>query len=316
MTDKEQVELQRINILAEFKINFISTPEHEYKEGTYRLDVPTLYGRQADVRFEYAAGKGYVQLYDYPIDAKALNNLRTPQDPLSNFLSYDSEFEPTYQAICEEANSAARRAIEYVKFFLGRYEIADEATSYIDDFTWSDDLNGPYYSIPGKISWNLKIREQIPLDYEVRAQLQIGLENNILPFVAMRHIYRALQEKNPRFKWIDATIAAELAIKEALIRKEPLLAALIEHVPSPPLNKLYGEIMEKYFGVRSRFCRTVSNGASIRNKLIHQPLENKVSESEAEDYVSEVLIAINDLYSLLYPNWSVAKEMEKIRYLC
>jgi hypothetical protein len=40
-----------------------------------------------------------------------------------------------------------------------------------------------------------------------------------------------------------------------------------------------------------------------------------VTDSEADDYVSQVLVAINELYGLLYENWSIAKDVRDVRYL-
>jgi len=305
----------KINICAEFKINFRHNPDHANEVDWYRLDVPTYYGNMADVRFGYFEGKGVVQLYDFPLSPKALEYMNSPTDPLLNFLSFPPDFESTYQSICLELNSAVRRVLEYVKFFLGRYEISDEVASEISTFTWAMDRNShEYRHSPGKISGKIGVNFQQELNHDIRLKLQHGINENIQPFFAMRHIYRAIQEKNPKFKWIDATIAAELAIKEALIRKEPKLAALIEHVPSPPLSKLYGELMEIYLGRRSEFCKILNEGAAIRNKLIHQPLEHRVTESQAEDYAGQVLIAINELYGLLYPDWEVAVSVAKVRH--
>jgi hypothetical protein len=58
---------------------------------------------------------------------------------------------------------------------------------------------------------------------------------------AFRHLHRAENERDdPRHAWIDATIAAELAIKEFFILYKPELAPFVLEVPSPPLSKLYG----------------------------------------------------------------------------
>jgi len=306
----------KINICAEFKINFLRKPDHPDKGEWYRLDVPTSYQNMADVRFGYFEGVGAVQLYDFPVSPKALEYMNSPTDPMLVFLSFPPDYESTHQSICLELNSSVRRVLEYVKFFLGRYEISDEVATEISTFTWAMDRNShDYRNCPGKISGKIGANFQQELNYDVRLKLQQGIDRNIQPFFAMRHIYRAIQEKNPKFKWIDATIAAELAIKEALIRKEPKLAALIEHVPSPPLTKLYGELMEAYLGQRSNFCKTLDNGVRIRNKLVHQPLEHGVTESEAEDYAGQVLNAINELYGILYPDWEIAVDVAKVRHL-
>ncbi|WP_312486531.1 hypothetical protein [Massilia timonae] len=306
----------KIHILANFRIKLLSNPDHPENNENFQLNLPTSYGRQASIKFSYPAGIGKILLRDVPIQAEALNFIRTPGDPFSNFISYADVFEPTFQSTIQELNTLVQRVIEYVKFFLGRHEIAGEVIDNIQTFFWSESLSSSeFHGLPGKVSANLKFNVPHKVDNAAIVDLQRGLDNGILPFVAMRHIYRAIQENNPAFKWIDATIAAELAIKEALIRKEPKIAAFIEHVPSPPLSKLYGELMEVYLGKRSDFCGVISNGAALRNKLVHQPLEQSVTRSEAEDYVSQVLIAINELYGLLYPDWKTGRDAIKIRHL-
>ncbi|MEZ6049962.1 MAG: hypothetical protein R3C02_01015 [Planctomycetaceae bacterium] len=117
----------------------------------------------------------------------------------------------------------------------------------------------------------------------------------------MRHLHRAKNEREPSCRWIDATIAAELAIKEFLIAKEPLLETLLLELPSPPLQKLYGQILEKYAGERSPKLNSLREGSEKRNKLIHRPGGEHVNRSEADQYVKNVEIAIYHLMCLLHP---------------
>ncbi len=304
--------MQKINIYAPFRINFINPPEHADKDNWYRLDIPSKLAGIADVRFKYSSGEGSVQLYDLAVDEEALQSLYNSGEDLF-FFSFPEKFMPTYREICSEVNSAARRAVEYVKYFLGRDEISDEAVYEITTFSWSLDPKADYTELPNRVTGRINDRNQLALTYSMRSKLQDGINENINPFVAMRHLYRAIQEKNPRFKWIDATIAAELAVKEALIRKEPQLAAFIEHVPSPPLQKLYGELLETYLGARSPQRTALAEGATKRNKLVHQPAEIQVTEEEAQDYVNVVMKAIHHLYALLYPTWPVATELQTLR---
>jgi hypothetical protein len=282
----------------------------------YHLKLATTYAESANVAFRYGTAEGEVFLSEYDMPANAFDYMKVhQQNTLIDMISgYSPEFITQYLKICEELNSLARKAIEYIVFFRGRHEIDDEPVTVIDTFSVSIDGQN-WLDTPGRLTGRLWFNWQLDLDSYICMQLQEGIDKGILPFVAMRHIYRAMHEVDPRFKWIDATIAAELAIKEALIRQKPELAVFIEFVPSPPLHRLWGEIMEAYFGKRSDYCAVIKKGAEKRNKLIHHPLSNSVTAEEADDYVSQVLIAINELYGLLYPNWSIATDVKDVRYL-
>jgi hypothetical protein len=111
-----------------------------------------------------------------------------------------------------------------------------------------------------------------------------------------------MNEERSSFKWIDATIAAELAIKEFLIRKYPDIETLLLEVPSPPLQKLYGSVLESLTGQRSPVLKEISNGVEIRNKLVHRPTEIPIEAKEARDYVQAIETAIFHLIYLLNPN--------------
>lgn len=137
--------------------------------------------------------------------------------------------------------------------------------------------------------------------------VQSSLSNGIEPLIAMRHIHRAKLEKMPHHKWVDATIAAELAIKEVLVRACPNIGTLLLEMPSPPLNKLYGAILEEYLGERSPFLAEIRNGVEVRNKLVHKPVHEYIDDQKAIDYVNKIEAAIFHLLSLLYPNDNLIK---------
>ena len=306
-------ETSRVRIYATFSINFRYPPEFEGQAEFVRLDIPTNSSGLADVRFAYETGDGHIQLYDVDITNNVIEWLKAPPKKLIQG-DYPDIFMPTYTRIRDELESAARQAIEYVKYFLGRDEIVGDVISPIHHFALS--LDGEeYFGTPHRESGKLSYRTQNPLTYEIRIDLQKGLNDNVLPFVAMRHLYRAIQESNPSFKWVDATIAAELAVKEALIRAKPELGVMIENMPSPPIKTLYGIILEKYLGEKSPYVSAMNKGAEKRNKIVHQPLEVAVTLDEAQNYVNDVMQAIHHLYGLLYPNWKVAKDLSNLRRL-
>lgn len=139
------------------------------------------------------------------------------------------------------------------------------------------------------------------LNKETATDIQKYIQNDFKPFFALRHLHRAINENNPRYKWIDATIAAELAIKEFLIRREPCIETLLLEVPAPPLYKLYGSILMKYNnGEKSPKVKELTNGAKKRNELIHRPDYINISHEEANEYIHDVETAIYHLLYLLH----------------
>jgi len=122
------------------------------------------------------------------------------------------------------------------------------------------------------------------------------------PFLALRHLHRARTEDIPRYKWIDATIAAELAIKEFLMKLRPEVVTLLLETPSPPLHKSYGPVLESFGVERSPKVSQIRKGVEIRNKLVHRPEEIRITLQDANTYVRDVEIAVYHLLLSLYPN--------------
>lgn len=123
----------------------------------------------------------------------------------------------------------------------------------------------------------------------------------------MRHLHRAKHESLPNYKYIYASIAAELAIKEVLCRRHPDLQKLLLEMPSPPLEKLYGPILEHYLGHNSGFKNKLNEGQAKRNNLIHQPGSLQISLQQANEYVAVVEKAIFHLLSIRYPKDKLIK---------
>ncbi|MBA7702476.1 hypothetical protein ES703_111245 [subsurface metagenome] len=90
-----------------------------------------------------------------------------------------------------------------------------------------------------------------------------------------------------RYKWIDATIAAELAIKEVLIRMEPKLEAIFRYLQSPPIDRLYGEVLKSIAGTKpiKDDINKLRKGVEKRNILIHRPETIKLDHDEVTGYV-------------------------------
>lgn len=209
-------------------------------------------------------------------------------------------------SILASLDGAARRVVEAIKYFLIRPDILDNALGMAANFTWAEgDGEEKFVPIPPE-TWTSAMAT---CSIGGAAAMQEGLDKDYRPLIGMRHLFRAMQEAEPRFRWIDITIALELAIKEALIRKHPEIELLILEMPSPPLTKLYDKIMKHYLGEKSPYLAAIKTGMETRNKLLHRPDGVVITETQAADYLRDAHKAINHVFRLLYPEWSVAQGM-------
>ena len=268
--------------------------------------VSSSFGGAGSVTIDFPQKKVHVLLPDVEISDVFLEWLKTADTMYAN--EYPVRISAKIDEINHEMQKQARLVVEHAKYFLGLDQIADDVVTGMHGLAWSQDA-GVFHPFPGLLSGSFGFKYSIPLNEQTRRGLQEGLDKGYKPFLAMRHLYRAMQESTPRFKWIDATIAAELAIKEFLARAHPELEVLLVHLPSPPLQKLYREVLEKCTGVRSPYWKELDQGSQKRNKLVHQPEAIAVTESEAFEYVNTVMKAIHHLYTLLYPDWTITNNL-------
>jgi len=193
---------------------------------------------------------------------------------------------------------AAQKVFSLIKYCFNNIKL-DEGLLGNKGNYWSEDkLDWKY--LPGKIIFKFDAYSTRPLTEDNARAIQDYIDSNFEPFLAFRHLHRAIRERSPRYKWIDATIAAELAIKEFFIRLNKDIEPWVLEVPSPPLDKLYGKILEFYTGERSPKVNAIREGAKIRNELLHKPQDNKIEYQRAVEYVKDVEIAIWHLIKLLY----------------
>lgn len=211
------------------------------------------------------------------------------------------------QEICDEIlevqsniTQSTRKVINLLKYCLNIFKIDDRLTG-IGTIYWSLDESKwqKIDFIPTAVAYPII---QTKLNENSAQHIQECILNGFEPFLALKYLHRALDERDPSNKWIDATTAAELAIKEFLIRKEPALEKLLLEVPSPPLSKLYGSILNEYAGEKSPKLNKLAKGIEIRNKLVHRPEIINIDERKARAYVLDVEIAIYHLLYLLYPD--------------
>jgi len=206
---------------------------------------------------------------------------------------------------------ATRKVLNLIKYCFNQTDL-DENLFSVRGYYWSIDRS-KWKPLPMRLHVVLDIQNLLSINEDNAKAIQKYLESDFEPFFALRHLHRAKNESNPRYKWIEATIAAELAIKEFLIRKKPEIETLLLEVPSPPLRKLYGSILESFTNQRSPKLNELTRGAEIRNKLIHRPKEIKIKDEEANKYVHDVEIAIGHLLTLLYPGDPIMERFFKPR---
>ena len=159
-----------------------------------------------------------------------------------------------------------------------------------------------FRAVPMELSASFHSASARMLDEATHDEVQSALDSGALPLEGMRHLHRARHETEPHHKWIDATIAAELAVKEAICRRCPEMTAVLVEQQSPPFAKLYGQLMRTCLGEESPFRKQLIKGQELRNILVHRPGASKVDPQEALDYVDTVEAAIFHMLSLLYPD--------------
>lgn len=232
----------------------------------------------------------------YLISEDLLDLLRQEEPPKELQKPIDEEV----SKIRRHITSAVRRFLYAVKYCLKQVDL-DESLLAIKSIAYS--LEGTTWkSFPGfKVSATFSAYGSTPLDSEIAKLILDHLNSGAETFFALSFLHRAKKERHPKYKWIDATIAAELAVKESLVLMMPEVEALLLEVPSPPLHKLYGSILESYSGTRSPVLKQIAEGARIRNLLVHRPEEVDITLQEAVDYVANVEIAIGHLLSLVKP---------------
>ena len=205
-------------------------------------------------------------------------------------------------SISMNLSSSTRKVISLIKYYL-RHTFISEALFSGKEIKWGNNLDCLYeFPRGGLFVSSISAFSSEPLRKNTIINIQSALNNNIEPLIAMRHLHKARAENIAHRKWIDATIAAELAVKEVLSKANPDLELLLLEMPSPPLSKLYGVILEKYLGEKSPYLKQISKGVEIRNRLVHRPHSEHINIQDANDYVSYIESAIFHLLHRLYPN--------------
>lgn len=178
---------------------------------------------------------------------------------------------------------AVRQFAALLKQELHRYDLNDELLGNTR-CEWSLD-DSQWFSIPRKLTVHVGSYSLDNLYAGTAKNLQELLSENEEALVATSYLHQARNSDNRRYKWIYATMAAELAIKEILVRIEPKLQVILEELPSPPLKKLYGDVLESVSGVRSSNLTKLGDGARKRNELVHNPSSPTPTLDEVDEYI-------------------------------
>lgn len=216
----------------------------------------------------------------------------------SGDLNIPTSLHAEFSTIKSDESSSARQVLTYIKYYLGYIELQEQLMSHKDAYWSTDGLE--WKPLPGLGRVFIDSHGVHTLNKESATAIQYLIDHKIEPLMALRHLHKARNETIPHYKWIDATIAAELAIKEFLIRLKPEIAVLLLEIPSPPLSKLYGTVLESLGLERSPKLKELSKGVEIRNRLVHRPETMNIDLDEANKYVHDVEIAIHHLMFLLY----------------
>jgi len=135
-----------------------------------------------------------------------------------------SELKPSVkkeiQTIHSNFTNVIRRTVYAIKYCLQQRGIHDSLISY-QRTEYS--LNNTVCRILADcgIHATVSAHSTTPLDQDDATLIEDFLSKGKEPLLALTFLQHAIGENNPKYKWINATIAAELAIKEFLISLMP-----------------------------------------------------------------------------------------------
>jgi hypothetical protein len=265
----------------------------EQSEDKYPFTVPSKSGK--DVTVEVFPKKKRIDSYD----EKDVSNRMwmTLQTEVHEGRLLPQELQSKLSQLTSDISDATRKVLSALKYYLNCYTI-DESLFSVKGQYWLTN-ESKWKRLPSLFNASIDSIPVYPLDSNTVKLAQSYIKEGIEPFLALRHLQKARAEQIPRYKWIDAAIAAELAIKQYLIIKDP--SKWMNRLQRPHhIEELYGKYLKQYSGEESPVLAELKKGATIRNDILHYRREVNISPQDAIDYVQLVEIAIYHLLTLLY----------------
>lgn len=284
----------QIDIKAEFSIQ---VAKETRLSGETKIRVPFSDAVHAEVDLDLTNRRCILQLAGLSVEPEVVCTLVETQALVNR-----GDYPAVLSGLEEKINSTADIALHAWKYLLARDERIPHGALAGLSRQWKESSSNEWRKFPSWIAGSVSVA-QIPVLVGSNAQrLQQIVADGVTPLVGMRYLHRAKAEGDPRYRWVDATIAAELAIKEILQMARPETTVLFDNLPSPPLSKLYGEVLEAYLGERSPHLKAIVKGVEKRNALVHRTLGVDIDVTEAEKYVGTIEEAIFHALNLYYKN--------------
>lgn len=279
-------------------------------KGMLEIEVPCEGLGRARVSANFADGTVFTRIEGIDIDAAMLEELKRLSKERD-----DASVSPECVSLAEKITagiaSATHKVLSNARCYLRLHWLKESPVSF-KECCWFD-AQGQKFGFPNNFRLVIGVGGSfLPLDAKTSARLQRLVDSEISPLRAFRHLFRAIHESQPHHQWIDATIAAELAIKEAICIRHPQMQELLVECPSPPLDKLYGSLCEKYLGERSPYLKEIRRGVEVRNRIMHRHNSERVDAQEAVNYVTTIEAAIFHLLTLLYPGQELIAESYRL----
>ncbi|HAO5607383.1 SEC-C domain-containing protein [Listeria monocytogenes] len=236
---------------------------------------------------------------------------------LKEYISFSDLMDNIPEKTVKEINDLPKSLIKAIEELVAWLDLAllinqpGDLIKNVRDFIY-DDENQKWIKFPQDIKGSATIKTPRMLNKLRKEFIQKELDNGVKPFKAFIFLKHAKHEENLSVKWINATIAAELAIKEFFLRYNPQLKYIVTEMPAPPLYKMYRGMLESVTdGFVSSKWKELKEGAEKRNSLVHNPRETELNEWEVIKYINDVETAIFELVNLLDEDSIFYKDYEE-----
>lgn len=196
--------------------------------------------------------------------------------------------------------TAARQTIDLLTEELGTHGSV-VSTASPNSYEWSDDDANwkrlPVQHAPLALALTIVTNLNIGNHDALRSSVAAGNK----PLTSSTFITLARQSTAPQVKWILAAVAAEIGIKEGLVKLDPALETELTARRTPRVEKLFGPYLERITGAASPLARAIQEGADIRNSLVHSAHATMVDGLRAERFLNTVEEALHSIRRHIRP---------------